>query len=173
MFNHDILRHVKLPDAVAKLQKISQPLYDQQDLTGPGKFTFFKGAQGRSRLFTNFDGQSQLDNPRHYLVAGIRLMPQAGAVQADIELLSRRGYFTLTIGDKPFFEAPVSLLLAQADALLHYGEHNRAFVQLDQPILLPPQQIFKPAIDVEGPAVFSATLPVTLTFEGVLLRPSQ
>ena len=102
MFNQDILRHVKLPDGVAKLQKISQPLYDQQDITGPGKFSYFKGAQGRSRLFTNFDGQSQLDNPRHYLIAGIRVMPAAGTPQADIDLLARRGYFTLTIGDKPF-----------------------------------------------------------------------
>jgi len=28
MFNKDILRHVKLPDSVSRLQKISQPLYD-------------------------------------------------------------------------------------------------------------------------------------------------
>jgi hypothetical protein len=173
MFNHDILRHVKLPDQVAKLQKISQPLYDQLDITGPGKFTYFKGAQGRSRLFTNFDGQSQLDNPRHYLVAGIRVQPVADAALPDIQVLSKRGYFTLTVGDKPFFEAPLSLLLTRADTLNLYGEFRDGFYSLDHPILLPPQQIFKPSIDIENPAVLSATVPLTLTFEGVLMRPAQ
>jgi hypothetical protein len=173
MFNRDILRTLKLPESVAKLQKVSNPLYDQLDITGPGKFIFFKGAQGRSRLFTNFDGQNALDNPRHYLVAGIRVMPAAGTPQADVEALSKRGYFTFLVGDKPFFEAPLSLLLAKADALLTEGRHDQSFYTLDHPILLPPQQIFRPSIDLESPVTLSATVPLTLAFEGVLMRPSQ
>jgi hypothetical protein len=172
MFNHDILRHVKLPDAVAKLQKISQPLYDQLDIPGPGKFTYFKGAQGRSRLFTNFDGQSQLDNPRHYLVAGIRFTPNAGAAAADVAVLLNRSYFTITIGDKPFFECPMSLLLTLGEAA-PYGFPNDNLYKLDNPILIPPQQIFKPAVDVESPAVIGTPVSLTLAFEGVMLRPAQ
>ena len=173
MFNRDILRTLKLPESVAKLQKVSNPLYDQLDLTGAGKFIFFKGAQGRSRLFTNFDGQNALDNPRHYLVAGIRVMPASGTPQADIDALSKRAYFTLLVGDKPFFEAPLSVLLAKSDALATNGRHNSAFYMLDHPILLPPQQIFRPSIDVESPITLTATVPVTLAFEGVLMRPAQ
>lgn len=173
MFNKDILRHVKLPDAVSKLQKISQPLYDQLDITGPGKFTYFRGAQGRSRLYTNFDGQSQLDNPRHFLVAGIRVLPAADAALADIQVLAKRGYFTLTVGDKPFFEAPLELLITRSEVLNLNGKFTEGFYTLDHPILLPPQQIFKPSIDIENPATLSATVPLMLTFEGVLMRPAQ
>ena len=67
----------------------------------------------------------------------------------------------------------MSLLLAQAEALFLRSGHRRAFISLDQPILLPPQQIFKPTIDIENPAAFSATMALSLTFEGVLLRPAQ
>ena len=95
------------------------------------------------------------------------------AALADIQVLSKRGYFTLTVGDKPFFEAPLSLLLTRADTLNLYGEFRDGFYSLDHPILLPPQQIFKPSIDIENPAVLSATVPLTLTFEGVLMRPAQ
>jgi hypothetical protein len=173
MFNRDILRTLKLPEAVAKLQKVSNPLYDQLDIPSAGKYIFFKGSQGRSRLFTNFDPQSALDNPRHYLVAGIRVMPAASTPAADVEALSQRSYFTFLVGDKPFFEAPLSLLMAKAGALLEQGEHGRAFYTLDHPILLPPQQIFRPSIDVESPVTLSAPVAVTLAFEGVLMRPAQ
>ena len=37
----------------------------------------------------------------------------------------------------------------------------------------PRARFFKPSIDIENPAVLSATVPLTLTFEGVLMRPAQ
>ena len=45
MFRDDYFRSLQLPAAYAKLQKISNPLYDRLTLTGPGKFTYFNTNQ--------------------------------------------------------------------------------------------------------------------------------
>lgn len=173
MFRYDYFKGTNLPPAVKNLQKISQQLYDRLDITGAGKFTYFKGSQGRSRLYTNFDGQSQFDNPRAYLVMGLRAFPASGVAAADVNELANRAYFTLTIGDKPFFEAPLSLILTTLTALQTQGQMSTATLKLDNPILLPSQQIFKPAIDVESPVTLTGPVPLTLVFDGVLLRPAQ
>ena len=173
MFRDDYFRTLQLPPAYAKLQKISNPLYDRLTLTGPGKFTFFKGSQGRSRLFTNFDGQSQFDNPRGFIVMGLRAQVDPTIPAADLALLNQRAYFTFLIGDKPFLELPLSLFLVKPEATESQGRHNEATFKLDHPILIPSQQIFRPSIDIESPAALSASTDLTLVFDGVLLRPAQ
>jgi hypothetical protein len=173
MFRDDYFRTLQLPPAYAKLQKISNPLYDRLTVTGPGKLTFFKGSQGRSRLFTNFDGQSQFDNPRGFIVMGLRALVDPAATAADVAVLAQRAYFTLLIGDKPFLELPLALFLTKQEAVQVEGRHTEATLKLDHPILIPSQQIFRPSIDIESPAALSAPTDVTLVFDGVLLRPAQ
>jgi hypothetical protein len=173
MFREDYFRSLQLPPAYAKLQKISNPLYDRLTLNGPGKFTYFKGSQGRSRLYTNFDGQSQFDNPRGYIVMGLRALVDPSVAAADLALIAQRAYFTFLIGDKPFMEMPLSLFLTKQDTIETEGRHNEATFKLDHPILIPSQQIFRPSIDIESPAALSAPTDLTLVFDGVLLRPAQ
>ena len=164
-------------------QRTWQPLYDTQAIGGSGDFLYFKGSNGKPKSQTNFDGQNQLDAPRHFLVCGISLHADAMTEGADLAKIVNNGVFRLLLGDIPMLELPLSIFANLMPVLNDPGDnpagtkawgqtsHDEGFYTLVDPLLLAPGKNFKPIVTVDtlaSPLGAPVNLKVALT--GFLFR---
>lgn len=97
-----------------KLEALSQPIYDQQNVPSSSVSTvtaFFQNPNGRSLLFTNLESAGSLTWPKRFSIKAFRLIPNpAGAVAADIANFYILSFCRLKIGEKDYFVCPAFLL---------------------------------------------------------------
>lgn len=177
-----------------KLEAITQPLYDEQDIaTGASTTSFFQAPGGRSFLFTNLETAGSLTWPKRYNVKALRLIPDLEADSRDVVAFHMNGHFVFRVGEKNYFVAPNFLLtpgvgieyglitgtatpVAPANGLNRAQngrpEHRNIYI-LQHAIWLPSVQNFR--VQVEMAATYSAvaTNEVWVMLEGELFREIQ
>ena len=164
-------------------QRLWQPLYDTQAITGSGDFLYFRGSNGRTKSQTNFDGQSQLDAPRHFLVCGVSLHADALTDASDLAKVVNGGVFRFLLGDIPMLELPLSTFANLTPVLNDPGDNAGAtkawgqtstddgFFTLVDPLLLAPGKNFKPTITIDTLAApLAAPVNVKIALTGFLFR---
>ena len=177
-----------------KLEAISQPLYDNEDIvTGASTTTFFQNPAGRSRLFTNLETTGSLTWPKRYSVKAFRLVNQPNADARDVFSLLTNGWFTFRVGEKDYFVTPNFLLTAGVGvevalitgaaapiapaAGLNYAHNGRPdhrnLYTLQHSIWIPSVQNFRGQIDMTAGNVLVATLHVYVFLEGEYFREIQ
>jgi hypothetical protein len=177
-----------------KLEAITQPLYDEQDIaTGASTTSFFQNPQGRSRFFTNLETAGSLTWPKRYSIKAFRIVPTPAAAAQNIQNFYANGNMTFRVGEKDYFVAPLHLVtpgcgllvwnilgaaaaLAPANTLnvATNGEANhRNIYILQHAIWLPSVQNFRGIIDMIATFSTSATIATWMYLEGELFREIQ
>jgi hypothetical protein len=175
-----------------KLEAITQPLYDNQSIaTGAQTVSFFAGAAGRSRLFTNVETANQLTWPKRFSVKAFRLVPAPDVLASNLVSFYTQGYSTLVVGEKKYFESPNFLITpgvglevalitnttAAAGTSINYGhngrpDHRNLYV-LQHAIWIPSVQNFRYQIDTTGTFTTSASISTWVFLEGEYFREIQ
>ncbi len=177
-----------------KLEAITQPLYDNQSIaTGAQSVSFFSGAAGRSRLFTNVETANQLTWPKRFSVKAFRCVPAPDTLATDLLKFYTQGYSTLVVGEKKYFEAPNFIITpgvglevafvtgaaapvapAAGQSYGHNGrpDHRNLYV-LQHAIWIPSVQNFRFNIDTTGSYTPSASISTWIFLEGEYFREIQ
>lgn len=180
-----------------KLEAITQPLYDNQSIaTGAQTVSFFAGAAGRSRLFTNVETANQLTWPKRFSVKAFRLVPAPDVLAINLLSFYTQGYSTLVVGEKKYFEAPNFLITpgvgmeiafvtgTAAPATpgngatgVNYGhngrpDHRNLYV-LQHSIWIPSVQNFRYQIDTTGSFTTTASISTWVFLEVEYFREIQ
>lgn len=162
------------------MQRIWQPFYDHKIMNTAGIQTFMAGSNGRSRLFTNFDGANQLDNPRHFLLCGLSFHVDAGTPAVNVAALVNNSHFGLTIGDVPYIDLPLAVVAADQSAdiadpgegagIVAWGKTSSGTGDyiLPDPIMLAPGKNFKPTVTLE--TALPAAVGLRLVMHGFVFR---
>lgn len=177
-----------------KLEAITQPLYDEQDIaSGASTTSFFQNPAGRSFLFTNLESAGSLTWPKRYSVKALRLVPDPVGAAVDVAEFHGNGHTIFRVGEKNYFVAPNFILTpgvgieiafltgaavpgAPANGInyAHNGrpEHRNIYI-LQHSIWLPSVQNFR--VQIEMAATYSATgsLQVWFFLEGEQFREIQ
>jgi len=177
-----------------KLEAITQPLYDEQAIvTGGSTTSFFQAPGGRSRLFTNLESAGTLTWPKRYSIKAFRIVPSPATLAQNVVAFYANGHFTLRVGEKDYFVAPLHLITPGCGMLVwnligaaapaapangvNYatnGEANhRNIYILQHPIWLPSVQNFRGIIDMAATFTTTATIDVWVYLEGELFREIQ
>jgi hypothetical protein len=177
-----------------KLEAITQPLYDEQDIaTGASTTSFFQNPSGRSRFFTNLETAGSLTWPKRYSIKAFRIVPTPAAAAQNIQNFYANGNMTFRVGEKDYFVSPLHLItpgcgllvwnilgaaaaLAPANTLnvATNGESNhRNIYILQHAIWLPSVQNFRGIVEMIATFTTSATIAVWMYLEGELFREIQ
>lgn len=177
-----------------KLEAITQPLYDNQDIaSGAGTYSFFLNPAGRPRLFTNMESAGSLTWPKRFNIKAIRLVPNPAGSAVAVVAFHANGSFTLRVGEKDYFVAPNWLLTpgvgyelylltgaaapaapATGTVYAHNGrpEHRNIYI-LQHAIWLPSVQNFRAVVDMAATYTPAVTLSTWVMLEGELFREIQ
>jgi hypothetical protein len=177
-----------------KLEAISQPLYDAENVvTGASTTVFFQNPAGRSRLFTNLETTGSLTWPKRFSVKAFRLVTPPSADARDVFSILSNGWFTFRVGEKDYFVTPNFLLTPGVGietalitgaaapiapvAGLNYGHNGRAdhrnLYTLQHSIWIPSVQNFRGQMDMVAANVLVATASVYVFLEGEYFREIQ
>lgn len=177
-----------------KLEAITQPLYDEQDIvTGASTVSFFQNPNGRSRFFTNLETAGSLTWPKRFSVKAFRLVPSPAALAQNVQSFYANGYFVFRVGEKDYFVSPTHLItpgvgllvwnligaaapLAPANGynVATNGESNhRNIYILQHSIWLPSVQNFRAIVEMLSTFSTTATIPTWCYLEGELFREIQ
>lgn len=177
-----------------KLEAITEPLYDQENITtGASTTVFFQNPNGRSRLFTNVETSGNLTWPKRFSTKAFRLVPLPNVVPVDLASFYSNGWFTFRVGEKDYFYVPnfiltpgVGLEVAQVAGAanpvaptngVNYGhngrpDHRNIYI-LQHSVWIPSVQNFRAQIDMAAANSLLSTMSVYVFLEGELFREIQ
>jgi len=182
-----------MPRIPGLLERIQQPLYDQNTVatSGTTQLNYFQvplggtitgTATSKTQVQTNMDQGGSLPYPKNFEIHAIRLINQYGAAVADLNQIFNNSWFKLFIGTKDYLVVNSFMLTAgvgldgiAAGSTNVVGVHNgrpdqRGIYVLAEPIDLIPQQNFRCELNFPTATSLTATVAVSIYLDGFFKR---